>query len=75
MQNQELQNKLNKLRSLGYNVCIPNGGDRISVMGYGTGYFKAKKQQSETIKEGLEFRGFNVTVIKDPDGYYDFWVK
>lgn len=70
----ELEALRDKLKSQGYNVTIPSGGNRISVMGYGKGYFNAKKQKAESILSSLKRNGYNAISDLDADGYYDFWV-
>jgi hypothetical protein len=70
----ELEALKDKLKSQGYNVTIPSGGNRISVMGYGKGFFNAKKQKAESILSSLKYNGYNAISKLDSDGYYDFWV-
>jgi hypothetical protein len=70
-----LQDLKEKLQKAGYNVNIPFGGNRIAVIGYGKGYFKAKKSKAASITSELIYQGYNVKTIKDADGYYDFWIS
>lgn len=74
LEKMELNELLDKLKKQGYNVTIPSGDNRISVMGYGKGYFKAKKQMAKSIIETLKANGYNAVSELDSDGYYDFWV-
>lgn len=70
----ELETLKDKLKNQGYNVTIPSGGNRISVIGYGKGYFNAKKQKADSILSSLKRNGYNAVSELDADGYYDFWV-
>ena len=74
LQKMELEALKDKLKNQGYNVTIPYGGNRISVIGYGKGYFNAKKQKADSILSSLKRNGYNAVSELDADGYYDFWV-
>ncbi len=63
-----------KLQKYGYHTTIPSGASFVFVIGIGKGYFKAKKAKAESILATLKQQGFNASMTKHYDGYYDFKV-
>jgi rRNA maturation endonuclease Nob1 len=69
--NEELKIIEKELSDRGYKVSKT---DKVWVMGSGDKYFKAKKQKAESIKNDLNYLGYDAKIQLDSDGYYDIYV-
>jgi hypothetical protein len=70
-----LNEKLQKLRDLGYMATIPINANYISVHGFLGKYYKVKNRGSNTIVYNLFTAGFFAYKKVHHDGYHDIFVK
>lgn len=75
-----LQQKKERLESLGYSVNMPINADYLTISGtkqgkYSTKYYNAKKAKAKTITETLIKLGFDAKAELDIyDDFYNFYI-